>query len=66
VDYRERHRLLQTHRDQSRRANRLAKMDASISVTFVKPGGYHLIPATGDQRAKMAALSQKCQVIPVT
>src|SRR5207248_1524532 len=43
--YRERNRLLQTHRDHKRRATPLAKMDASASVTFVKPGVYHLIPA---------------------
>jgi hypothetical protein len=57
---------LQMHRDQKRRAKLLAKMDASVPVSFVKPGIYHLIPATGEPRAKMDALSQKCHVIPIT
>jgi hypothetical protein len=64
--YRERNRLLQTHRDHKRRATPLAKMDASASVTFVKPGVYHLIPAVGEHLAKMDGLSQKCHVIPIT
>jgi hypothetical protein len=66
ADYRERNRLLQQHRDQKRRFKPLAKMDASVPVSFVKPGIYHLIPAVGDQLAKMDALSQKCHVIPIT
>ena len=66
ADYRERNRLLQTHRDQKQRANLLAKMDASYPITFVKPGIYHLIPAVGEHLAKMDALSQKCHVIPIT
>jgi hypothetical protein len=57
---------LQTHRDHKRRATPLAKMDASASVTFVKPGVYHLIPAVGEHLAKMDRLSQKCHVIPIT
>jgi len=65
-DYRERNRLLQTQRDQTRRAKALAKMDASVPVSFVKPGIYHLIPATGEALAKMDAFSQKCHVIPIT
>lgn len=64
--YRERNRLLQTHRDHKRRATPLAKMDASASVTFVKPGVYHLIPAVGEHLAKIDGLSQKCHVIPIT
>jgi hypothetical protein len=64
--YRERNRLLQTHRDHKRRATPLAKMDALASVTFVKPGVYHLIPAVGEHLAKMDGLSQKCHVIPIT
>lgn len=66
ADYRERNRLLQTHRDHKRRSPLLAKMEALASVTFVKPGIYHLIPATGEHLAKMDVLSQKCHVIPVT
>jgi len=66
ADYRERNRLLQTHRDHRRRAQTLAKMDASVAVSFVTPGVYHLIPATGAHLAKMDALSQKCHVIPIT
>jgi hypothetical protein len=57
---------LQTHRDYKRRAKPLAKMDTSVPITFVQPGIYHLIPAVGDQLAKMDALSQKCHVIPIT
>jgi hypothetical protein len=64
--YWERNLLLQTHRDHKRRATPLAKMDASASVTFVKPGVYHLIPAVGEHLAKMDGLSQKCHVIPIT
>ena len=66
ADYRECNRLLQTHRDHRRRAQALAKMDASGAVSFVTPGVYHLIPATGAHLAKMDALSQKCHVIPIT
>ena len=66
ADYRERNRLLQTHRDQKRRPKLLAKMDASGAVTFVNPGIYHLIPATGEVLAKMDALSVKCRLIPMT
>jgi hypothetical protein len=65
-DYRERNRLLQTHRDQKRRSQALAKMDPSESLTFVKPGLYHLIPATGETLAKMDELSQRCHIIPIT
>ena len=64
--YRERNRLLQTHRDQRRRPQVLAKMDASASITFVKPGIYHLIPEVGEHLAKMDALSMKCHLIPTT
>jgi hypothetical protein len=65
-DYCERNRLLQTHRDQAHRLKPLAKMDASGAVSFVKPGIYHLIPATGDHLAKMDALSMKCRLVPIT
>jgi hypothetical protein len=66
AEYRERNRLLQSHRDQTRRTQVLAKMDASGAVTFVNPGIYHLIPATGNVLAKMDALSMKCRLIPIT
>jgi hypothetical protein len=66
ADYRERNRLLQQHRDQKRRRRVLATMDASASPSFVKPGIYHLIPAVGEELAKLDALSQKCHVIPIT
>lgn len=65
-DYYERNRLLQTHRDQARRLKPLAKMDASGAVSFVNPGIYHLIPATGEPLAKMDALSMKCRLVPIT
>lgn len=64
-DYCERNRLLQTHRDHIRRAKRLAKMDASIPTSFLKPGTYHIIPATGERLAKMDALSMTCRLIPM-
>ena len=66
ADYQERNRLLQTHRDQKRRAKPLAKMDASVPVSFVKPGMYHLIPATDAGRAKMDASPMTCHLIPIT
>jgi hypothetical protein len=56
---------LQQHRDQRRRIKPLAKMEASIPVSFVKPGIYHLIPATGEHLAKMDALSIKCHLVPM-
>jgi hypothetical protein len=65
-NYGERNRLLQRHRDRKRRPKMLAKMDASTSLSFVKPGVYHLIPAVGETLAKMDTLSQKCHLIPVT
>jgi hypothetical protein len=65
ADYRERNRLLQTHRDHKRRAPMLAKMDASGAITFVNPGIYHLIPTTGEGLAKMDVLSMKCRLIPM-
>jgi hypothetical protein len=65
-DYRERNRLLQTHRDQKRRPSVLAKMDALAPLSFVKPGTYHLIPEVGEHLAKMDALSMKCHLIPIT
>jgi hypothetical protein len=64
--YRARNRLLQQHRDQTRRRQPLAKMDASGPVSFIKPGIYHLIPAVGEHLAKMDVLSQRCHVIPIT
>ncbi len=66
TDYRERNRLLQTHRDQKRRRKPLAKMDTLDAVTVVNPSIYHLIPATGKVLAKMDALSITCHLIPMT
>jgi hypothetical protein len=66
-DYCERNRLLQKHRDSKKhRLHDLAKMDASGSFSFVKPGTYYLIPEVGQSLAKMDALSQKFHLIPVT
>jgi hypothetical protein len=66
-DYCERNRLLQRHRDQKKHhLQRLAKMDASEPISFVKPGTYYLIPEVGPGLAKMDALSQKFCVIPAT
>ncbi len=64
--YGERNRILQRHRDHQRRPKPLAKMDALETVSFVKPGIYHLIPDVGEHLAKMDALSQKCRLIPMT
>ena len=66
LDYCERNRLLQKHRDQKRQPRPLAKMDALAPVSFVKPGIYHLIPEVGEHLAKMDALSQKYRLIPIT
>jgi hypothetical protein len=65
-DYCERNRLLQTHRDAIRRAKPLAKMDASVTPSFLKLGTYHIIPATGEPLAKMDALAMTCHLIPMT
>jgi hypothetical protein len=64
-DYCERNRLLQTYRDSIRRAKPLAKMDASVTASFLKPGTYHIIPATGEPLAKMDALAMICHLIPM-
>jgi hypothetical protein len=64
--YRERNRLLQRRRDQKRRSNALANMDASAPISFVKPGIYHLIPATAEALANMDALPMTCHLIPMT
>ena len=66
ADYRERHRLLQQHRDHKRRLRPLAKMDVFEPVTAIQPGIYHLIPVVGPHLAKMDVLAQKCHVIPMT
>jgi len=66
ADYCDRNRLLQTHRDAIRRAKPLAKMDASVTPSFLKPGTYHIIPATGEPLAKMDALAMACHLIPMT
>jgi hypothetical protein len=63
--YVERNRLLQKGRDQKRRRQMLAKMDASQEIYPVKPGTYYLIPAKGDP-AKMDPISHKYFVIPDT
>jgi hypothetical protein len=56
-----RNRLLQKGRD---RLRLLAKMDTSVPVSVVKPGGYYLIP-DGRDLAKMDALKQKILLIPM-
>jgi hypothetical protein len=63
--YVERNRLLQKGRDQKRRRQMLAKMDASKEIYPVTPGTYYLIPAKGDL-AKMDPISNKYFVIPQT
>lgn len=65
-DYRERNRLLQTHRDQQRRAKPLAKMDASAPLSFLKSGTYHIIRVPDKPLAKMDPLSMTCRLIPIT
>jgi hypothetical protein len=61
-----RHRLLPQHRDQQRRRQALAKMDASGPVSFRTPGIYPLIPAVGEHLAKMDVFLQRCHVLPST
>jgi hypothetical protein len=63
--YVERNRLLQKGRDQKRRRQMLAKMDASQEIYPVTPGTYYLLPAKGDL-AKMDSISNKYFVIPHT
>ena len=62
--YCERNRMLQKQRDAKRRAKHLAKMDALKQLKSIKPGPYYLIPCMGNL-AKMDALTQKINVIPV-
>ena len=61
--YVERNRFLQKGRDQKRRRQMLAKMDASQELYPVPPGTYYLLPAKGDL-AKMDPISHKYFVIP--
>lgn len=61
--YTERNRLEQRRRDRRRRATRLAKMDASTPINAVPSGTYRLLPETGDDLAKMDALTVKITVI---
>ena len=63
--YVERNRLLQKGRDQKRRRQMLAKMDASQEIYPVTPGTYYLLPAKGDL-AKMDPISRKYLLIPET
>ncbi len=60
-EYCRRNRLLRKHRDRKRCVQDLAKMDASNGISSFKPGTYYLIP----QLAKMDALAQKVQLIPI-
>ena len=61
---RQRNRLLQRERDQRRRPENLAKMDALNQESLVKAGSYYLIPGTADL-AKMDTLSHKYLLIPI-
>ena len=63
-EYVEQNRLLQRERDQRRRSDNLAKMDALNQKSHVKALSYYLIPGTGDL-AKMDALSPKYLLIPI-
>ena len=62
-DYVERNRDLQRGRDRSRRLRILAKMDASTCATPVVSGTYRLIPATGEDLARMNAWTVQITVI---
>jgi hypothetical protein len=62
-EYTERNRLEQRRRDRQRHASRLAKMDASASVSPIVSGTYRLVPWTGDDLAKMDACTVKLTVI---
>jgi hypothetical protein len=61
--YCERNRMLQKQRDAKRRAQHLAKMDASKRLKPINPGAYYLIPCNAGL-AKMDTLTQKINVIP--
>ena len=65
-DYCERNRLLQTHRDQKRCPQPLAKMDASVPTSFLKSGTYHIIAIPDEPLAKMDPLAMTCRLIPIT
>jgi hypothetical protein len=67
ADYTERNRISQHHRDHRPGVPEAVKMDASPSVSVLKPGIYHLIPELAAQNlAKMDVLSHKCRLIPIT
>jgi len=61
--YVKRNRLLQRERDRRRRLRKLAKMDTSDRISFVKAGSYYLIPAKEDL-AKMDTSSHIYFLIP--
>ena len=61
TEYVLRNRVLQKGRD---RVRDLAKMDSSVPVSRIKPGGYYLIPQ-GRDLAKMDSLKQKILLIPM-
>jgi hypothetical protein len=62
-EYVERNRQLQRGRDSSRRLRVLAKMDASRRETPLASGTYRLIPACGEELAKMDAWTVQITVI---
>ena len=62
-EYVERNRQLQRGRDSSRRLRVLAKMDASRRETPMASGTYRLIPATGEDLAKMNAWTVQITVL---
>lgn len=66
ANYRERNRVMQRQRDQKRRLEPLAKMDAFAPLSVIQPGIYHLIPEMGGNLAKMDASSPKYHIIPIT
>ena len=62
-EYTERNRLAQRRRDSEREASRLAKMDASPSISPVTSGTYQLVPWAGGDLAKKDAWTVELTVI---
>src|SRR5271169_3026691 len=62
-EYTERNRLAQRRRDSERQASRLAKMDASPSISPVTSGTYQLVPWAGGDLAKKDAWTVELTVI---
>jgi hypothetical protein len=63
--YLERNRIGQQNR-RNRYKSRVAKMDASDSISFIKTGSYFIVPDTKEMVAKMDASAKKVRLILMT